>query len=93
MIICEEIGIGSIVKATKGRDKEKFFVIVGFHDSQHVLIVNGTTRRVEKPKKKKLMHLRGGHKISVKIKEDILAGIQILDKDVRSILKDFELRD
>lgn len=49
--------LGSIVLAKAGRDKGKTFVITAFLDEQYVHICDGELRRLQKPKKKKLMHL------------------------------------
>ena len=50
--------LGSIAISTAGRDKDKMFIIVGVLDKEHVLIANGKSRKIEKPKRKKLKHLR-----------------------------------
>lgn len=47
---------GQIVKAKAGRDKNGFFIIKEI-DGQYAYIVNGKSRKVESPKKKKLIHL------------------------------------
>jgi ribosomal protein L14E/L6E/L27E len=47
---------GSIVKAKAGRDKGGFFVVLGV-DGTLALIADGKRRRVERPKRKKLIHL------------------------------------
>ncbi|MEE1319415.1 MAG: KOW domain-containing RNA-binding protein [Ruminococcus sp.] len=47
---------GSIVRAMAGRDKENFFVVLEV-DSKYALIADGKRRKVEHPKKKKLIHL------------------------------------
>ena len=49
---------GSIAVSTAGRDKDKVFIIVGVLDEDYVLIADGRSRKIEKPKKKKLKHLR-----------------------------------
>ena len=46
---------GSIAVSTAGRDRNKVFIIVGVLDEKYVLIANGKSRKIEKPKKKKLM--------------------------------------
>ncbi len=51
-----EYSVGQIVKAKAGRDKDGFFVITAL-DGAFAFIVNGKSRKVEKPKKKKLIHL------------------------------------
>lgn len=48
---------GSIVKAKAGRDKDDFFVVVRL-EGEYAYIANGRRRKVEAPKKKKLIHLQ-----------------------------------
>lgn len=52
-----EVKIGMVVKAIAGRDKDRFFVIKEVKDN-FVLIVDGKSRKLEFPKKKKIKHLR-----------------------------------
>lgn len=47
---------GSIVKAKAGRDKGGFFVVLDT-DSEFAYIADGRRRKVEHPKRKKLIHL------------------------------------
>lgn len=47
---------GSIVRAMAGRDKENFFVVLEV-DAKYALIADGKRRKIEHPKKKKLIHL------------------------------------
>ena len=47
---------GSIVKAVAGREKNGFFVVLSC-DSVFAYIADGKRRKVEKPKKKKLIHI------------------------------------
>ena len=48
---------GQIVQAEAGRDKGRFF-IVAETDGKFAFICDGKTRPVERPKKKKLIHLK-----------------------------------
>ena len=48
--------IGSIVKATSGRENGELFVIKQI-DSCNAMLVNGKTRKLEKPKRKNLKHI------------------------------------
>lgn len=50
--------LGCIVTATAGRDKGKNFIVVSIFDDNHLLIADGRHRRIEKPKKKKIKHLK-----------------------------------
>ena len=48
--------IGTIVKSRAGRDKDRWFVVVGV-DADFALIVDGKERSLSKPKKKRKKHL------------------------------------
>ena len=50
------ITTGSVVKAKAGRDKDKFFIVLRV-DGNFAFIADGRRRKVENPKKKKLIHL------------------------------------
>jgi ribosomal protein L14E/L6E/L27E len=47
---------GSVVRATAGRDKDKFFVVLSV-EGAYAQIADGKRRKVQKPKNKKLIHL------------------------------------
>lgn len=47
-----------VVYSRAGHDKGKCFAVVGIADDAHVLIADGKSRRVTKPKRKKLKHLQ-----------------------------------
>lgn len=51
-----DYSVGQIVKAKAGRDKDCFFVIIEL-DNGFAMIADGKTRKVERPKRKKLIHL------------------------------------
>ena len=47
---------GLVVKAKSGRDKNRFFVVIGC-DGEYAYIADGKTRRLERPKRKNIKHL------------------------------------
>lgn len=49
--------LGTYVCATCGRDANKCFLVVGMLDEAFVLISDGKSRKIQKPKKKKIKHL------------------------------------
>ena len=51
-----DISVGDVVKATAGRDKDKFFLVIEVSDG-FAFIVDGKTRKVGKPKRKNVKHL------------------------------------
>ena len=52
-----EIVKGSVVRSIAGRDKDVFFIVFEVDDS-FVTLVDGRTRRLEKPKIKRKKHVR-----------------------------------
>ena len=52
-----EIGKSDIVRSIAGRDQGKLFYVIET-DGAYVLVANGKERRLERPKRKKLKHVR-----------------------------------
>ena len=52
-----EIGKSDIVLSVAGRDQGKLFYVLET-DGAYVLVANGRERRLERPKRKKLKHVR-----------------------------------
>ncbi len=50
--------LGRVVVSRAGHDKGRAFLIVGVSDESSVLLADGVTRKAERPKKKKLMHVQ-----------------------------------
>lgn len=53
----EPIAEGEIVRSRAGRDSGRAFVVWKVLDKEYVLLVDGRLRTLERPKKKKRMHL------------------------------------
>ena len=49
--------IGTVVKSLKGRDKDKYFCVVCIEDG-YVHLCDGKERRLSKPKRKKIKHIK-----------------------------------
>ena len=48
---------GQIVKSISGRDKGRYFIVIKICPDDMVLISDGTLRKIQKPKLKKIKHL------------------------------------
>ncbi|MFO7295146.1 MAG: KOW domain-containing RNA-binding protein [Caldicoprobacter sp.] len=79
--------IGRVVLAKAGRDKGKHFVIVGRMDENYVLIANGKSRSIDKPKKKKIKHLEAKPHVLYNVREKILSGQKVFDAELRKSLE------
>lgn len=55
--------VGSVVQSAAGRDKNRFFVVLALEDGGYAYIADGRLRKTEKPKKKKLIHLRPTNRV------------------------------
>lgn len=71
---------GSIVRARAGRDKDKFFVVLRTEE-EYAYIADGKRRKVDKPKKKKLIHLAPSN--------SVYTGSTDTNPKIRTILKDY----
>ena len=87
-----DLDIGQIVKSKAGRDKGKFFVVFGKIDSKHVVIVDGSLRRVDNPKKKQIKHLAKTNITSDAIKAAILNKEKISNAFIRKELEKLGLK-
>lgn len=82
----KKIEIGQVVYSTMGRDQEQYFVVSGIED-EYVYLIDGKLRRVDKPKRKKLKHIKPTHIVISSIKEKLLKKESFLDAEVRKQLK------
>ena len=68
--------IGNVVISKAGRDKGRCFAVIGQISSEYLLISDGSTHTVGKPKKKKLAHLEVTelflHEVETLVKENAL---------------------
>ncbi|NMA96052.1 MAG: RNA-binding protein [Clostridiales bacterium] len=81
--------MGEIVRATAGRDKGKLFIVMDIIDDNYVWIVNGKNRTIDRPKKKKIRHLKAAGASDYQIREKILSGKKIFDSEISKILESF----
>ena len=83
--------VGRYATSKAGRDKGKVLIIVGVADENHVLVCDGKLRRIEKPKKKKLMHLNISDNFAGMIKEKIENGENVVNSEIRKSISDLNL--
>ena len=84
----EEISISDIIVSTAGRDQGKLFYVIGT-DGVYVLIANGKDRKLEKPKRKKLKHVRFVTRTETRIAAKLRAGEKVLNSELRRELAAF----
>jgi len=80
------IEIGRVALSKAGRDAGKTFMIIDVLSDDYVMVVDGTTRKIAKPKKKKIKHLSIKPFILDGIQKKILEGQQVFDAEIRKKL-------
>ncbi|MCT8976487.1 KOW domain-containing RNA-binding protein [Clostridium sp. CX1] len=82
--------LGRIVYSKAGRDKDKFFIILGVLDKEYVHVADGVLRTVNRQKKKKVKHLGFTSVMADEIKNLLLSGEQVTDAMIREILQSYD---
>lgn len=85
-----ELSAGDIVYSKAGRDKDKIFIILEVLDDKFAFLADGDLRKVQKPKKKKIMHLKKTNMTAQLIKEKIAEGARVTNSDLRKVLAEVE---
>ncbi len=81
-----EITLGQVAISKAGRDKGRTFIIWQIVDDTFVLIVDGDLRRVERPKKKRIKHLKFTEDIIEKLNEKLIKNDKITNSEIRRTL-------
>ena len=83
----DSIRPGEVVISKAGRDKKRKFIVLSMIDENHVYISDGDLRKVEKPKKKKLKHIKTTGIIADTLKEKFNQNKNVEDFEIRNFLK------
>ncbi|NMD37950.1 MAG: RNA-binding protein [Christensenellaceae bacterium] len=81
--------VGRIVLSTQGRDKGRFFIIVEVVNDNFVLLADGDLRKLEKPKLKKIKHLRATKFIANNFIDKLNNKVLVLNSDLRKEIKHY----
>lgn len=84
------IVLGQLVVSTAGRDKGRKFIVLNIIDQNHVYISDGDLRKVEKPKKKKLKHIKATGIIADTLRGKLKHNEIVENFEIRSFLKSLE---
>lgn len=85
-----DIQKGDIVISQAGRDKGRLFFVIDVIDQQFAVLADGKLRKLDKPKKKKLKHIKFVSKELCKVRDKILNGEKIENAELRKALRLFE---
>ena len=84
-----QANVGDIVVSVAGRDMGEFYVVRNVENDM-VYLVDGKGKTQQKPKKKKLKHIRPTGRNSMALKEKWTNGTKVLDAEIRKTISSFE---
>lgn len=86
--------IGQIVLSKCGRDKNRYFIVVGMDETKnYVFLADGDMRKIEKPKKKKIKHVTPLLLKDDEIRDKLLSGKKISNAELRKHIKKLTEQD
>ena len=81
--------IGEFARSKAGHDKEEIFVIFNI-EGEYVYLVDGKSRSIEKPKKKKWKHIQPIHRTDSGLQKKLEAHSLIRNEDIKRAIKDYQ---
>jgi large subunit ribosomal protein L14e len=81
--------LGQIVKILRGRDLNKYAVIVAIVDQRFLMIADGDKRKFDQPKKKNLLHLQLQDTISQEVVNSMMETGRVTNGKLRYALNKF----
>lgn len=84
------IKVGSVVISTAGHDSGNYFVVIDVEDDKFVKICDGKSRKLEKPKRKKVKHLKNTFMVLDEIAKKLEENQVIHNKNIEKALKSLQ---
>ena len=85
-----ELIAGDIVYSLAGRDKDRIFIVLEVLDENYALLCDGKLRTLQKPKKKKIKHLKKTNITAELIKNKLAQNLEVTNTDLKRILAELE---
>lgn len=86
-----DIALSDIVISLNGRDKGKYFFVLSTEDI-YALLCDGKSRRVDKPKRKKLKHVRLESKSDSRTALKLRNGFKVTNSEIRRALAEYQIK-
>lgn len=86
----KQMETGMFARSLAGRDAGNLYVVLR-DDGGFVYLADGKNRTLDRPKKKKKMHIQPDYHVAELIRSRIEAGQEIQDADIRKVIKDKEV--
>lgn len=80
---------GQIVFSKRGRDKDNAFIVYDI-EGEYLYLVDGHIRKLQKPKKKKIIHIQMTKFVNAEIREKLERKEYLNDADIRKALSEYQ---
>ncbi len=80
------VSIGQVVKSIAGRDKGRLYMVVGV-EGKMLLLVDGFSRKLRKPKRKNVLHVQLTNVVDLDIRNRLQKGGLVRDEEIHSFIK------
>ncbi len=90
MDLTNTLTVGQVVKSRAGRDSGKIFLVLEIIDEQFVHVVDGNSRKLNNPKKKKVKHLTIYNTVITDFQAKLTDTVKVNDAYVRKVLEPFK---
>ena len=87
-----EYTVGQVVYSKSGHDKGQVFFILSVV-GEYILLVDGKTRTLEKPKRKKKMHVQPTNFVNDKMATALMEREEVLDAHIVKALKEYKAKE
>ena len=81
-----ELKKGMMAISKAGHDQSNWYVVLGI-EGEYAFLVNGTTKKMDNPKKKKLKHLQPVLEVPENLQEKLQTGKACTNEEVKRALK------
>ncbi len=81
--------IGEFAKSKAGHDKEEIFIIIN-KEEEYVYLVDGKSRILDKPKKKKIKHIQVINQIDEELQRKLETNLILRDEDIKRAIKGYK---
>lgn len=81
--------IGEFAKSKAGHDKEEIFIIIN-KEEEYVYLVDGKSRILDKPKKKKIKHIQFINQIDEELQRKLETNLILRDEDIKRAIKSYK---
>lgn len=81
-----ELRKGMLAISKAGHDKDSWYVVSGFDQTQ-AFLVNGVNRTVDRPKKKKLKHLQPVNEVPEILQDKLQNGTPWTNEEIKRAIK------